>query len=401
MLKGKKILIGVTGSIAAYKIPFLVRLLVKEGAEVKVILTPAARDFITPLTLSTLSGHPVYTDFFEKEDGTWHSHVDLGNWADVYLLAPLSATTMGKMANGIADNLLTATYLAAKCPVFYAPAMDLDMYKHPATSKNIKKLKDFGNFFIEPEEGELASGLYGAGRMQEPEKIIEILIAFFKKKKDFENQHVLISAGPTYESIDPVRFIGNFSSGRMGYALAEEFARRGAFVTLISGPVSIQSNHQNISVTNVVSSAEMHKACLNAFPESRIAIMSAAVADYTPVKTHKQKVKKHSEPEWEIRLEKTKDILKDMGNRKKTGQILVGFALETENELENALHKLENKNLDLIVLNSLMDKGAGFGGTTNKVTFIDKNKKTENFSLKSKTEVAADIANKVKLLLSS
>ncbi len=401
MLKGKKILIGVTGSIAAYKVPFLVRLLVKEGAEVKVILTPAARDFITPLTLSTLSGHPVYTDFFEKEDGTWHSHVDLGNWADIYLLAPLSATTMGKMANGIADNLLTATYLAAKCPVFYAPAMDLDMYKHPATSENIKKLKDFGNFFIEPEEGELASGLYGAGRMQEPEKIIEILIAFFQKKKDFENQHVLISAGPTYESIDPVRFIGNFSSGRMGYALAEEFARRGAFVTLISGPVSIRSNHQNISVTNVVSAAEMHNACLNAFPESRIAIMSAAVADYTPTKIHKQKVKKHSEADWEISFKKTKDILRDMGGRKKTGQILVGFALETDNELENALHKLKNKNLDLIVLNSLIDKGAGFGGTTNKVTFIDKNKKIENFSLKSKTEVAADIANKVKLLLSS
>lgn len=401
MLKGKKILIGVTGSIAAYKIPFLVRLMVKEGAEVKVILTPAAGDFVTPLTLSTLSGHPVYSNFFEKEDGTWHSHVELGNWADVYLIAPLSATTMAKMANGIADNLLTATYLAAKCPVFYAPAMDLDMYKHPTTSANIKKLKNFGNLLIEPEEGELASGLYGAGRMQEPEKIIDILAAFFKKKKDFENQHILISAGPTYELIDPVRFIGNFSSGRMGYALAEEFARRGAVVTLISGPVNIQASHEKISVINVVSANEMYNACMSVFPDSRVAVMSAAVADFTPSNVHKQKVKKHLENEWEIRLKKTKDILKEMGNRKKPGQILVGFALETDDELDNALSKLENKNLDLIVLNSLKDKGAGFGGNTNKVTFIDKNKNTEKFSLKSKTEVAADIANKIKILLSS
>lgn len=394
-------MVGVTGSIAAYKVPFLVRLLVKEGAEVKVLLTPAASDFITPLTLSTLSGHPVYTDFYEKNDGTWHSHVDLGNWADVYLIAPVSANTMGKMANGLADNLLVATYLAAKCPVFYAPAMDLDMYKHPSTSANIKRLNDFGNILIEPEEGELASGLYGAGRMQEPTKIIGILADFFKKKKDFENQQVLISAGPTYELIDPVRFIGNFSSGRMGYALAEEFAQRGAKVNLISGPVSIQAKHPNITVTHVVSAEEMFKSCMQAFPGSKIAIMSAAVADYTPKKTFKQKVKKHSESDWEINLEKTKDILKSLGNEKKSGQVLVGFALETDNELNNALQKLKNKNLDLIVLNSLKDKGAGFGGTTNKVTLIDKSEKMEKFSLKSKMEVAEDIANKVKSLLTS
>lgn len=401
MLKGKKILIGVTGSIAAYKIPFLVRLLVKEGAEVKMILTPAARDFVTPLTLSTLSGHPVYTEFFEKEDGTWHSHVELGNWADIYLIAPVSATTMGKMANGIADNLLIATYLAAKCPVLYAPAMDLDMYKHPSTSVNIKKLNDFGNILIEPEEGELASGLYGAGRMQEPEMIVEILVEFFKKKKDFENQHVLISAGPTYESIDPVRFIGNFSSGRMGYALAEEFAQRGAFVQLISGPVDLQVHHPNISVTHVISADEMFNACVDNFTECNIAIMSAAVADYTPKKTYEQKVKKHSGFDWQIDLEKTKDILKNLGDIKKSGQVLVGFALETNNELNNAILKLKNKNLDLVVLNSLMDKGAGFGSTTNKVTLIDKNELVENFELKSKMEVAIDIANKVKSMLPS
>jgi len=396
VLKGKKILIGVTGSIAAYKIPFLVRLLLKEGADVKVLLTPAARDFVTPLTLSTLSGHPVYTDFYEKEDGTWHSHVDLGNWADVYLVAPVSATTMGKMANGIADNLLIATYLAAKCPVFYAPAMDLDMYKHPSTAANIVKLNNFGNRLIEPEQGELASGLYGAGRMQEPETIVKILIDFFKKKKDFKNQHVLISAGPTYESIDPVRFIGNFSSGKMGYALAEEFAQRGALVHLVSGPVNIQTNHPNIKVTNIVSADDMYTACIDAFPNSNIGIMSAAVADYTPKKTYQEKVKKHTESDWEINLTKTKDILKSLGSKKEAGQVLVGFALETENELDNALQKLRNKNLDLIVLNSLRDKGAGFGVATNKVTLIDKNEKIENFNLKSKTEVAVDIANKIK-----
>jgi phosphopantothenoylcysteine decarboxylase/phosphopantothenate--cysteine ligase len=397
MLKGKKILIGITGSIAAYKIPFLIRLLIKEGAEIKVLMTPSAKDFVTPLTLSTLTGHPVYSDFFEKDDGTWHSHVELGNWADALLLAPVSANTMGKIANGIADNLLTATYLAAKCPVFFAPAMDLDMYRHPSTGLNIQKLQSYDNILIHPDEGELASGLYGAGRLKDPEKIVEILTSFFKKKKDFTGKKILISAGPTYESIDPVRFIGNYSSGQMGYALAEEFASRGGDVSLVSGPVYLKTKHENITVTQVVSASEMYKACFEAFPESEIIIMAAAVADYTPQKTEKQKIKKESDVLL-LKLKKTKDILKELGTVKRKNQILVGFALETKDELINAQKKLKNKNLDLIVLNSLNDKGAGFGQSTNKVTMIDKKGNTDNFSLKPKSEVASEIADKIKSL---
>ncbi len=394
MLKGKKILIGVTGSIAAYKIPILIRLLIKEGAEVKVILTDAAKDFVTPLTLSTLSGNPVQSEFFEKTDGTWNSHVDLGHWADLYLLAPVSANTMGKIANGMADNLLSATYLAAKCPVFFAPAMDVDMYNHPSTSKNINQLKTFGNILIEPEEGELASGLYGAGRMQEPEKIIRILDSFFQKKKDFDKVKVLISAGPTYEAIDPVRFIGNFSTGQMGYALANEFSKRGAIVELVSGPVSLKIDSENVNITNVTSAAEMYNACLSAFSQVNIAIMSAAVADYTPERQQKQKIKKQA-GSLTIKLQKTKDILKELGNDKRKDQYLVGFALETENELENAKAKLKNKKIDLIVLNSLQDKGAGFGLTTNKISLLDNKGGIDQFELKSKSEVAKDIADKI------
>ena len=394
MLKGKKILIGVTGSIAAYKIPILIRLLIKEGAEVKVILTDAAKDFVTPLTLSTLSGNPAQSEFFEKTDGTWNSHVDLGNWADLYLLAPVSANTMGKLANGMADNLLSATYLAAKCPVFFAPAMDVDMYNHPSTSKNINQLKTFGNILVEPEEGELASGLYGAGRMQEPEKIIKILDSFFQKKKDFDKVKVLISAGPTYEAIDPVRFIGNFSTGQMGYALANEFSKRGAIVELVSGPVNLKIDSENVNITNVTSAAEMYSACLSAFSKVNIAIMSAAVADYTPERQQKQKIKKQA-GNLTIKLQKTKDILKELGNNKRKDQYLVGFALETENEFENAKAKLKNKKLDLIVLNSLQDKGAGFGYSTNKITLLDNKGDIDQFELKSKSEVAKDIADKI------
>lgn len=397
MLTGKKVLIGITGSIAAYKIPFLIRLLIKQGAEVKVLLTAPAKDFVTPLTLSTLTGFPALSDFFEKADGSWHSHVELGNWADVYLIAPVSANTMSKLANGMADNLLTATYLAAKCPVFFAPAMDVDMFNHPSTQANIEKLKTYGNILIEPDKGELASGLYGAGRMQEPDKILEILVDFFKKKKDFKDQNVLISAGPTHESIDPVRFVGNHSSGKMGFAIAEEFAGRGANVKLISGPVAIRTTHKNIQVTNVVSAEEMYNECLKAFPEADITIMAAAVADFTPAEVQTHKIKK-LEDEFIIKMKRTPDILKELGKIKSNGQILVGFALETNDEIENARQKLNNKNLDLIVLNCLKNEGAGFGYNTNKVTLIDKFKVVKDLELKLKSEVAKDIANKISAL---
>ncbi|MBN2174924.1 MAG: bifunctional phosphopantothenoylcysteine decarboxylase/phosphopantothenate--cysteine ligase CoaBC [Bacteroidales bacterium] len=394
MLKGKKILIGVTGSIAAFKIPVLVRLLKKEGAEVRLILTDTAKDFVTPLTLSTLSEHPVENVFYNSEDGSWHSHIELGNWADVYLVAPVTATTLGKMANGIADNLLTATYLAAKCPVFFAPAMDLDMFRHPTTKINIEKLVSYGNYLIEPKEGELASGLIGAGRMEEPEEIVKILDGFFQKKKDFKGKKVLITAGPTFENIDPVRFIGNYSSGKMGYALAEEFADRGANVDLVSGPVSIHMINQRVSLTNVISAQEMYDEVTGRFEKSDITIMAAAVADYTPEGTGKEKIKK-KEKGLTLKLIPTKDILKKLGQSKRKNQLLVGFALETENELENARTKLKNKNLDLIVLNSLKDKGAGFSHDTNKITILDSSGKLESFGLKSKREVARDIVNKI------
>lgn len=398
MLAGKKIIIGITGSIAAFKIPFLVRLLIKEGCEVQVILTDNARDFVTPLTLSTLSKRPALTYPFDQKDGTWNSHVDMGLWADAMLVAPASAATLSKMASGMADNLLVTTYLSAKCPVFFAPAMDLDMFKHPTTVENIAKLVKRGDRLIEPQTGELASGLSGAGRMEEPENIVEILKSYFNSRQSLKGKNFLISAGPTYEAIDPVRFIGNFSSGLMGFSLAEEAANRGAAVTLVSGPTHLVHMHPAITRIDVVSAAEMHDAVSNHFAASDVTIMSAAVADFTPEKVAPEKIKKGQGPE-SIKLKPTADILAGLGKRKSGNQLLVGFALETENELENAGQKLDNKNLDLIVLNSLKDSGAGFGVSTNKITILDKSRNLTQFDLKSKKEVAADILDKITELL--
>lgn len=368
MLKGKNILIGITGSIAAYKTPLLVRLLIKEGANVKVVMTKCATDFVTPLTLSTLSQQPVLIEPYDKVDGSWHSHVEWGRWADLFIVAPASANTLAKMANGIADNLLSTCYLAAKCPVFIAPAMDLDMFHHPTTAKNVNTLLSYGNHLIEPQTGELASGLIGAGRMEEPEVILQVIIDFFNKQTDMQNKHVLITAGPTYEAIDPVRYIGNHSSGKMGYALAEEAAKRGATVTLISGPVEVHANNPSIRVIKITSAAEMLDQCNQAFNDNEIIIMAAAVADYTPEDPAQEKIKKKESLVLKLKL--TDDILASMGKKKKKNQFLVGFALETENEKANALAKLNNKNLNMIVLNSLKDKGAGFGTETNKVTML-------------------------------
>ncbi len=394
LLEGKKILLGVTGSIAAYKIPFLVRLLIKEGAEVQLVVTPAAKDFVTPLTLSTLSKNSVLCEGFSQSDGRWNSHIELGYWADVYLIAPVTANTLAKMAGGFADNLLMATYLAAKCPVFFAPAMDLDMYKHPSTQKNVHTITSYGNHLISPNEGELASGLCGAGRMEEPERIVEILSDFLKKKQDFKGKQVLITAGPTYEAIDPVRYIGNHSSGLMGFALAEEFAERGAHVTLISGPVNLQQTHAAINRIDVVSAHQMNEACQEHFKTAEITVMAAAVADYMPKQVETKKIKKKTE-RLDLELIKTPDILKNLGKLKTRKQVLVGFALETDKEFENAKSKLDNKNLSLIVLNSLNDSGAGFKSQNNKVTIFGKNSEPKTFALKPKTEVAKDIANEI------
>ena len=397
MLRGKKILIGITASISAYKISLLVRLLVKEGAEVKIIMTPMACDFVTPLTLSTLSGNPVYTTFFDKDDGSWHSHVELGNWADLYLIAPVSANTMGKMVNGIADNLLVATYLAAKCPVYFAPAMDVDMFHHPSTEKNIKQLVEFGNQLIEPEVGELASGLVGAGRLQEPESIMDVIQKHFEKKKAFNKVRVLITAGPTHEAIDPVRFIGNHSSGKMGFALARVFAENGAHVELVTGPVNEHIDHPRVHIEKVISAKEMLEAVKKRADNAEIIVMAAAVADYAPEKAEKAKIKKKTD-QLSLKLKPTTDILKTIGAAKKAQQILVGFALETDNELENAQKKLRTKNLDLIVLNSLNEAGSGFGYDTNKITMIDASGNIETFPLKNKQFVASDILHKIELL---
>lgn len=394
MLKGKKILIGITGSIAAYKIPLLVRLLIKEGAEVKIVMTPVACDFVTPLTLSTLSQKPVLIEPYNKTDGSWNSHVDWGRWADVFIMAPVSANTLAKMAAGIADNLLTTTYLAAKCPVFFAPAMDLDMFHHPTTQRNINTLLSFGNRLIEPQVGELASGLCGEGRMEEPEVIFEVIKDFFLKINDLSEKKILISAGPTHEAIDPVRFIGNHSSGKMGYAIATEAASRGAEVILVSGPVSLSIHHPKISVIKVKSAAEMADACIGAFPGCDITIMAAAVADYTVEEPSTKKIKK-SKSALTLNLIKTKDILAELGKMKKPGQFLTGFALETDNESFNAGQKLINKNLDLIVLNSLKDEGAGFGGDTNKVTLLFSNGSEKSIPLQSKTKVAVHILDAI------
>ena len=394
MLENKKIVLGITGSIAAYKACLLARLLIKKGAEVQVVMTPAAKEFITPLTLATLTQKPVVSEFFDRRDGSWHSHVSLGLWADAMLVAPASASTIGKMANGIADNMLVTTYLSMKAHVFVAPAMDLDMYAHPSTKQNLQRLLSFGNHVIEPGTGFLASTLEGKGRMEEPERIVEALEQYFASQQALSGKKVLITAGPTYEKIDPVRFVGNYSSGKMGFALAEVCAEQGAEVTLVCGPVSLQTNHPAIHRIDVESAAEMYEAATKHFKKADIAILSAAVADFTPQTTADKKIKRKGD-DMVLRLQPTQDIAAALGAVKRKKQILVGFALETDNELENAVDKMERKNLDLIVLNSLRDKDAGFRVDTNKVTIIDRHHGLTAYDTKSKREVAKDIIEKV------
>ena len=396
-LKGKKIVLGITGSIAAYKAAVLIRLLIKKGAEVQVVITPAGKEFITPITLSALTRKPVISDFFSQRDSTWHSHVDLGLWADLMLIAPATASTIGKMAHGIADNMLVTTYLSAKSPVFIAPAMDLDMYAHPATQRNLAILRNFGNYIIEPAEGELASQLVGKGRMQEPEKIVEEIDRYFKRKHREETgespslfgKRVLITAGPTYERIDPVRFIGNYSSGKMGFALAEECAERGAEVILVAGPVRMEAAHPSIRRIDVESAAEMYQAAIEHFPDCDAAILSAAVADFTPEYVAGEKIKREDD-DLILQLHPTQDIAAALGALKSNGQVLVGFALETNDEEAHAREKLQRKNFDFIVLNSLKDPGAGFRYDTNKVTILTEDE-TYPYPLKEKSEVAIDI----------
>ena len=396
MLTGKKILLGITGSIAAYKIPLLVRLLKKDGADVRVVMTPSAKDFVTPLTLSTLSGNPVLTYGFDEKTGKWDSHVELGLWADLFVVAPASANTMAKMAHGIADNYLLTVCLSAKCPIMFAPAMDLDMYKHPATQQNIKTLIERGNIFVAPSSGELASGLCGEGRMEEPQKIYEKIKAFFQTKQNFKGKKVLITAGPTYEAIDPVRFIGNHSSGLMGVEIARAFADQGADVTLVLGPSNISVNKNNVKVLPVTSAKEMYDAVMAMFPKTDIAVLSAAVADFRPEIVADQKIKKNPDNDtFTIKLVKTEDILKSVGNIRTDNQTVVGFALETENGLENAKKKLHTKNIDLIVLNEMNESGVGFKTKTNKVSIITKNDKVTEYDLKPKNEVALDILNAI------
>ena len=399
MLKGKHIILGITGSIAAYKAALLARLLVKEGAEVQVVMTALAKEFITPLTMATLTKKPILVDFYNPENGDWNSHVDLGLWADLMLIAPATANTIGKMASGIADNLLLTTYLSAKCPVVVAPAMDLDMYRHSATQRNLAVLRSFGNVIIEPEDGELASGLTGKGRMEEPENIVRLLERYFTAQAEFAGKKVLITAGPTYEKIDPVRFIGNYSTGKMGFALAEEFARRGAEVVLVAGPVTLTTGHPSIRRGDVESAAEMYAEVIPAAADCDIIVSCAAVADFTPEEKAVSKIKREGKNLC-LKLQPTQDIAAELGKRKKEGQLLVGFALETDDEQCNAFQKLKKKNLDLIVLNSLKDEGAGFGGDTNKVTMIDRREHIQEYALKSKREVACDIVGRVKNLLS-
>lgn len=397
MLKGKKIVLGVTGSIAAYKAAVLLRLLVKEGAEVQVVMTPSAKEFITPLTMSTLSGRPVVSEFFNNDDGTWHSHVEIGLWADAMIVAPATASTLGKMANGVADNMLVTTYLSMKAPVFVAPAMDLDMYAHPSTQRSISILKEYGNHIIEAASGELASHLSGKGRMEEPENIVQHLKDFFFSTKELKGKRILVTAGPTYEKIDPVRFIGNYSSGKMGCAIADECAARGAEVVLVAGPMSTKCVQEGVERIDVESAREMYDAAMDAFPSCDAAILTAAVADYRPAVQADEKIKRTGD-DMTIRLEPNKDIAASLGKEKREGQRLVGFALETNNEVANANEKLSKKNLDFIVLNSLQDKGAGFAHDTNKVTIIDKDSSTV-YPLKSKKEVAKDIVSHLSKLL--
>ncbi len=395
MLQGKKILLGISGSIAAYKSAVLTRLLVKAGAEVKIVMTPAAKDFVTPLSLSTLSKNPVLVDLTEND--SWANHVMLGRWADMMLIAPLSCNTLSKMASGLCDNLLMAVYLSATCPVVVAPAMDEDMWHHSTTKKNLKTINSFGNYIIPVENGELASGLIGDGRMAEPETILNWLNRFFLNEGELKGKKILVTAGPTYEPIDPVRFIGNHSSGKMGVAIAEEMSKRGAEVTLVLGPSDINVT-SNVKVIKVSSAEEMYNACTKVFHGSDIAVMSAAVADYTPVNFASEKIKK-TENDLSLELTKTRDILKELGKHKRKDQFLVGFALETENEKENALKKLRSKNADMIVLNSLKDAGAGFGHDTNKITIFDKAGGVYPFDMKSKKDVAIDIVNTIIQLL--
>lgn len=398
-LQGKKIVLGITGSIAAYKAAVLTRGLIKKGAEVQIVITPAGKEFITPITLSALTSKPVISEFFSQRDGTWHSHVDLGLWADAMVIAPATAATIGKMAHGVADNMLVTTYLSMKAPVFVAPAMDLDMFAHPSTQHNLDILRSYGNHIIEPASGELASHLVGKGRMEEPEKIIEVLEAFFARQQDLAGRKIVITAGPTYEKIDPVRFIGNYSSGKMGYALAEACASRGAEVVLVSGPVTLQAVHPNIQRIDVESAAEMHRATADAFKDADAGILCAAVADFTPEQVADQKIKREKD-DLVLRLKPTCDIAASLGKEKRPDQLLVGFALETCDEVSHAQDKLARKNFDFIVLNSLNDKGAGFRCDTNKITIIDRTEAV-SYPLKRKQEVAEDIVDKLSSLFHS
>lgn len=391
MLTGKRLIVGVTGSIAAYKAAILVRLLVKSGAEVRVVMTPLAKSFITPLTMATLSKHPILVEFFDPENGAWNSHVSLGEWADGYIIAPATANTIAKMANGVADNLLLTTYLSARCPVFVAPAMDLDMYAHAATQANLDTLRQRGCEVIEPTSGELASGLEGKGRMEEPERILEALETYYARiQGPLSGRRFLVTAGPTVEAIDPVRYISNYSTGKMGYALAAELQRRGAAVTLVSGPTRLETP-PGVDRVDVTTAEQMYEAAVQAFDQCDGAVMCAAVADYRPAQVADQKIKK-GETNWTLALEPTRDIARELGQRK-GDRLLVGFALETEQEQEHALEKLKKKNLDFIVLNSLANPGAGFGGDTNRITILDREGRLRDYALKSKKEVARDIVD--------
>lgn len=399
MLKNKKIILGVSGSIAAYKIAILTRLLVKEGAEVQIVMTQAAKEFITPLTLATLSKKPALSEFVKDQTGSWNNHVDLGLWADVILIAPATAHTLAKCANGICDDLLTAVYLSAKCPVMFAPAMDLDMYQHPSTLENLRKLQSFGNQIVKSNYGELASGLIGEGRMAEPEELVEILTKYFSENAILKGKNVLITAGPTQEPIDPVRFISNHSTGKMGYAIANKLAKAGSNVTLVSGQVALKSPDSSINLVKVRSAKEMYEASQKAFDQADIIILAAAVADYTPAVVADKKIKK-KEDTFNIELTKTTDIAKTLGQQKRPEQLMVGFALETDNEVENAIGKIKSKNLDMIVLNSLQNAGAGFGHDTNKIAIIKRDGTMIDFDLKSKQDVAQDIVDEIIVQLS-
>lgn len=398
-MKGKKIVLGITGSIAAYKACSLIRLFIKAGAEVQVVITPAGKEFITPVTLSALTSKPVISEFFSGRDGSWHSHVDLGLWADAMVIAPCTASTLGKMAHGVADNMLITTYLSMKAPVFIAPAMDLDMYRHPATQANLQTLRSYGNHIIEAASGELASHLIGKGRMEEPENIFYTLESFFRlqdatlNKKDLKGRRIMITAGPTYEKIDAVRFIGNFSTGKMGFALAEECATRGAKVELIAGPVGLKTKHPNIHRTDVTSAQQMYEVATTCFPTCDTAILCAAVADFTPSTITDRKIKREGSGGMHLDLQPTQDIARELGHMKQKGQKLIGFALETEHEIEHAQGKLQRKNLDFIVLNSLRNPGAGFAHDTNQITLLFADGTRKDFGLKSKTEVASDIVD--------